>query len=274
MSCLGKSYLPIPPRAWSRVQNECSTVNTNTSNTKVYVPLLKKSIYKSELPAAFQMLAKGNVLQYKANSSNLTKNQRYSQIAKGKWTNRTTTWATQSDKYSNPNTNHLKRVGVTSNITLGGVSTNQPITCPLNSNVNDFDSTIVIANGGRLLCNVVENPCSKEVLYKTKGQQLCNLTTSSDVPGKIQNLCWNDGLPTYYPRTRLNMNNSTNKWSQFGSNSYNGLNNTCNSMSHSSGTSINVEKLRVEKFRSTLKIRKCFDDSDNQGSSLDAQSPL
>ena len=214
MSCLGKSYLPIPPRAWSRVQNECSTVNTNTSNTKVYVPLLKKSIYKSELPAAFQMLAKGNVLQYKANSSNLTKNQRYSQIAKGKWTNRTTTWATQSDKYSNPNTNHLKRVGVTSNITLGGVSTNQPITCPLNSNVNDFDSTIVIANGGRLLCNVVENPCSKEVLYKTKGQQLCNLTTSSDVPGKIQNLCWNDGLPTYYPRTRLNMNNSTNKWPQ------------------------------------------------------------
>ena len=60
------------------------------------------------------------------------------------------------------------------------------------------------------------------------------------------------------------------------------LNNTCNklfeqlgySMSHYPGTSMNVEKLRVEKLVPTLKIRECFDDSENQGSSLDAQSPL
>jgi len=91
------------------------------------------------------MYRKGNILQYKANSSNLTKNQKYSQIARGMWTNRTKTWATQSDKYTNPNTNYLKRnnnstVVVTNNIIDNTVPTNQVnIDCqPINSNISTY----------------------------------------------------------------------------------------------------------------------------------------
>ena len=215
MSCLGPGYNPQPPRQWSRVQNECSTINSNNlnSNNSIYIPIFKKSILISEISNQFQMLEKGNVLQYKKNSSNLTKNQRYSQIAKGMWTNRTTTWATQTDSYTNPNINSLKRVAVPTNITLDGVPTTQPISCPSNLSVYDNSSTTVIADGGRLLCNTVVNPCTQEVIYKTRVAN-CNLSSASDVPGPIQNLCWNDGLPTYYPRQRYIMNNSGNKWPQ------------------------------------------------------------
>ena len=57
------SYNPIPPRVWSRVQNRC--------------------LFEQGLTTETRILAKGNVLQYKKNSSNLTKQQKYSQISKG-----------------------------------------------------------------------------------------------------------------------------------------------------------------------------------------------
>ena len=75
------------------------------------------------------MINKGNVLQYKINSSNLTKNQRYSKIAQGQWTNRTKTFASQSTRgYTNPNTQSLMRVGG-SNVTTTGEATDLPVTC-------------------------------------------------------------------------------------------------------------------------------------------------
>ena len=46
------SYLPIPERAWSRVENRCPNPNDLSSNTA--------------------LINKGNVLQYKKNSSQLT----------------------------------------------------------------------------------------------------------------------------------------------------------------------------------------------------------
>ena len=87
MSCLGPQYNPRPTREWTRYENRCPDII---------------------IPSTYEY-SKGNILQYKNNSSNLTKNQRYSKIATGMWTNRTKTWATQSDKYTNPNTNYLKR---------------------------------------------------------------------------------------------------------------------------------------------------------------------
>ena len=115
MSCLGKTSnncKPDPPRQWSRFENQCAYVLPTDANTNslVYVPLLKKSVTIAEAAYLIQVYKKGNVLQYKGNSSNLTIQQRYAQIARGMWTNRTTTWATQSDTYSNPNTQSLKRV--------------------------------------------------------------------------------------------------------------------------------------------------------------------
>lgn len=254
MSCLGPGYNPIPTRQWSRVENRCPT---NTSiNGFVFIPLLNKNVLAIEVPSELQMLEKGNILQYKGNSSNLTKNERYSKIAQGKWVNRTTTWASQSEQVTNPNTTLLKRINVKGNILSDGTPTTLPVNQPAcqpkptipvknpssngnNNNrgpvkppkplpipkpsppyVNPFPpfippvvNPIVINNGGSLVCTTSVNPCTGEIINKTFVSS-CNLTTASDVPGPIQELCYNGGLPTNYPRKRYTMNNSGNKWPQ------------------------------------------------------------
>lgn len=120
MACDGKLYIPNPPRLWNRVQLPCSSYN-----------LTSEEYYK------YSMLKKGNILQYKKNSSCFTKKQMYSLMAQGKWTNRNTTWATQNDRgYTNPNTKMLKRNnGV--NVTLTGLETTLPITCPKEPSQNN-----------------------------------------------------------------------------------------------------------------------------------------
>jgi hypothetical protein len=202
------------------------------------------------------MLNKGNVLQYKANSSNLTKAQKYSKIAQGQWVNNNVTWAIQSTRgYTNPNTTSLKRSGNVVNIAIDPITgavigpTAAPPTCPQSvipinnglpsnggggSDVDDPNipppveptegsntfpdivpdtpiEPIVIQDGGVLICSVQENICTGET-KSTLSQKLCNPTSDSDVPGRIQELCWNDGNPTWYPRSRYIMTNSTNKW--------------------------------------------------------------
>jgi len=247
MTCLnGKCYLPQPPREWSRVQRSWSQVNENTNNEFVNVPYTNKSVPFSILSAELAMINKGNVLQYKSNSSNLTKNQRYSLIAKGQWTNRTKTWASQSTRgYTNPNTQSLARVGAT-NVTLSGVETGLPITCPSNiiqknqmlpsvvpgtnnpiipppvppSPTSGTDIPIVfipeiipiiIQDFGNLVCGTRENLCTGEIITSIKLDN-CHPTTDSNVPGPIQDLCWNDGNPTWYPRQQYVMTNSGDKW--------------------------------------------------------------
>jgi len=98
MPYLGSDYNPKPPREWYRFENQCAYSNApiQIQNGQAYL---------------LDVLKKGNVLQYKNNSSNITKQQRYAQIARGMWTNRTTTWASQTQSYTNPNTGSLKRVG-------------------------------------------------------------------------------------------------------------------------------------------------------------------
>lgn len=256
MSCNNSNcYLPRPPRAWSRVQNECSVVTSITQNPDefVRVPYSKQFVPAVALKESLDMLNKGNILQYKANSSNLTKNMKYSQIAKGLWTNRNTTWATQSTRgYTNPNTSSLKRVAKVNiafdpNTRLPLGPTLLPVTClqfeknnypvlpssgggggdnivipPINptpSNDNfipivppdDIPDPIVIQDEGVLICSIQENICSGETINHLS-QILCNPTSDSDVPGRIQDLCWNDGTPTWYPRQRYTMSNSNNKW--------------------------------------------------------------
>lgn len=232
-------YLPNPPRAWSRVQNSCPDTDNNA--------------FLAEKTA---MLNKGNVLQYKKNSFDLTKSQKYSKIAKGQWVNRNTTWATQSTRgYTNPNTTGLKRSGNVINIAIDPITgaiigpTESPITClkptttvnevlPSNggggSDISDpnipppiepspssetfpsiisdpVEEPIVIQDGGVLICSVQENVCTGET-KNSISQQLCHPTTDSDVPGTIQDLCWNDGTQTWFPRQRYVMSNSGNKW--------------------------------------------------------------
>ena len=256
MSCFNSNcYLPQPPRAWSRVQNSCSLTTDVDNNGLVKDPYTGQLVTAVVLADRIAMLSKGNVLQYKANSSNLTKAQRYSKIAKGQWVNRNTTWATQSTRgYTNPNTTSLKRTGNVVNIAIDPITgaiigpTSAPQTCPTpvnpiynglpsngggGSDVKDPDipppveptpgsntnppiisdtpvDPIVIQDGGVLICTVQENPCTGET--KSTVNQKCYPTTDSDVPGPIQDLCWNDGMQTWYPRSRYFMTNSTNKW--------------------------------------------------------------
>ena len=256
MACYNNCYLPRPPRDWSRVQNSCSVTTGIDNNAPVRDPYTKQIVPATVLAKRIAMLNKGNILQYKANSSNLTKTQRYSKIATGQWVNRNTTWATQSmNGYTNPNSTSLKRSGNVSNIAIDPITgailgpTTDPLTCPqpitiineaLPSNGGGGSSVIepdipppieptpasetfppiiadtptepiVIQDGGFLICSVQENPCTGET-KTTLSQQLCNPTTDSDVPGTIQELCWNDGTQTWYPRSRYIMTNSTNKW--------------------------------------------------------------
>ena len=251
MSCNSNCYLPIPPRAWSRVQNSCSLFDENTYSGEALVPLpySGKLVPASVLYLEYAMLNKGNVLQYKKNSSNLTKQQRYAQIAKGKWVNRNTTWATQSTRgYTNPNNQSLQRVN-TVNITLDGQPTLAPITCPTPTNIvnqplpgtsssganpevippppppptvntgTELPPTIietpilpiVIQDLGNLICGTQENVCTGEIIRQPT-DVICHPTSDSDVPGPITELCWNDGNPTWYPRQRYVMTNSGNKW--------------------------------------------------------------
>jgi len=205
------SYNPIPPRVWSRVQDRC-TFETSASN--VFVPLLNKIVTPLEANYYNKQIEKGNILQYKKNSSNLTKKQKYSQISKGLWTNRTKTYATQSDTYTNPNTTSLKRVNYTE-IPFPNTLVGQPnnISGPYQYNTPDpFGcKTTLLKDGGSLVCNTYVNPCTNQVFEKTYIQQ-CNPTSESDVPGKIQLLCWNSKLNTWYPRQRYIMTNSGTKW--------------------------------------------------------------
>ena len=251
MFCLNKKgYLPIPPNAWYRVQNRCSLETSSDDNGGlVTIPYSGEVVPYVELGKRIAMLNKGNILQYKNNSSNLTKQQRYSQIAKGQWTNRTKTWATQSTRgYTNPNTSGYIREGGT-NVTLNGTPTTAPVTCPaldfLINNIlplriaggsgatkvpppippkkpNSGENVIplvpvgtpadtVIQDFGNLVCGTYENFCTGEFLAPFKIEN-CHPTSDSDVPGPIESLCWNDGTPTWYPRQRYVMNNSTDKW--------------------------------------------------------------
>lgn len=205
-------YLPVPPRAWSRVQAECTF---GLPDPDVSSP---SSLSSALLDA--QMRRKGNVLQYKGNSSRLTKRQRYARIATGQWVNRNTTWATQSafSPYSNPNTQKLKRVGDVARIaynrrTQTFAPTLLPLTCPGQGPVQGpTDDVVVLPDGGQLSCAVQEDECTGRVLQRHVSQRLCHPSTASDVPGPAVPLCWNDGEATWFPRTRTTMSNSGNKW--------------------------------------------------------------
>ena len=207
------SYNPNPPRVWSRVQNQC-TYTVDSLYQTVYVPLNNKTELLAVANYQEKILYKGNVLQYKKNSSNLTKNQRYSQISKGKWTNRTKTFATQSQTYSNPNTTGLQRVNFTTYPNPNGiVGAPNNVSGPFQPGVpnpNDCSSNAV-QDGGSLICNTYANPCTGEIIKQTQTIN-CYPTTCSDVPGKIQDLCWDERIQTYYPRQRYFMGNSGSKW--------------------------------------------------------------
>jgi hypothetical protein len=207
-------YLPIPPRVWSRVQNQCTYAIPNNNYVSIYNPLTKQTTSLAQANIEKKIQYKGNILQYKINSSQITKNQKYSQIAKGLWSNRTKVYATQTQTYTNPNTKNLARinaikipfpneiVGSPNNISgpfQYGIP--NPNHCPDN----------YIVDGGSLVCNAVVDPCNGKVTQKFTTHS-CFPTYCSDVPGPIIDLYYNPKLGTYFPRNNYTMPNSGNKW--------------------------------------------------------------
>ena len=205
------SYNPFPTRVWSRVQDRCTYIDSsdNAAYQNVYVPLTRKTMSLFEANYQDKLLSKGNILQYKKNSSNLTKKQKYTQICKGMWTNRTKSYATQTQTYTNPNTSNLLRVNYNNVPSTGTSYINGPYnyTIPYpNGCISD-----TIKDGGSLLCNTIANPCTDEVIEVSKNL-LCYPTTCSDVPGAVQDLCWDPQLNTWYPRQRYTMPTSGTGW--------------------------------------------------------------
>jgi hypothetical protein len=208
-------YNPTPPRVWSRVQNPC-TYTLDSSYSSVYVPLTNQTTTLAISNIETKIQYKGNILQYKGNSSRITQKQKYSQIAKGLWCNRTKVYATQTQTYTNPNTTGLKRINSV-NIPYPNEIVGYPNnpSGPYQYNIADpFDcSNNYLQDGGSLLCSSYANPCTGVVTQHVYQQQ-CFPTYCSDVPGTPIALCWNPKLSTYFPRQRYFMNNSANKWPQ------------------------------------------------------------
>ena len=68
-----------------------------------------------------------------------------------------------------------------------------------------------IVEGGILIGTDTVNPCT-QVLEQRTYTDPCSLSSASDVPGPIQELCWDARLEPWYPMPRYIMNNSANKW--------------------------------------------------------------
>ena len=219
------NYLPIPPRVWSRVQNPCTFINPDDNYTQAYIPLTNQTVSQAQADYQEKLLYKGNILQYKNNSSRLTKKQKYTQLAKGLGPNRTKVFATQSETYTNPNTTGLLRVnsqkfpfpnqlvGEPNNIS-GPFQYNvpNPNGCP--PDINDCSGNC-LEDGGNLVCGTYINQCTGEIIKASDPQVLqCYPTYCSDVPGTPQLLCWSSKLNTWFPRQSLTMNNSGNKFPQ------------------------------------------------------------
>jgi len=137
MSCFGPNYLISTTKPWYRRESVCTDflagyLNQNlNANGTIYIPILKKDVLITQVYNEFQMYKKGNVLQYAHahHTSKLTKNQRYASIAQGKWITKKS-YATQTETYTNPNNNYLKRVNYDVINVETGAQTTQPITCP------------------------------------------------------------------------------------------------------------------------------------------------
>lgn len=194
------SYNPIPPRTWSRVQTNCANFNEN------YEPIME------------QMYKKGNILQYKKNSSNLTKTQKYSLIANGKYFTRKKQYATQSaNGYTNPNTSSLKRTGyIEYNYPNNIINAPNNPSGPFASKILNPDgcNTLKIKDGGILILGTYVNPCTNEIIKNNICNSLiCNPSSASNVPGNSL-LCWNSKIKPWTTKKPYFPNTSSNKFPQ------------------------------------------------------------
>ena len=236
--CLAKNYLPDPPRLWERTQTNCNYFYENVDeNGMIFFPYFNKNVPISKVGELKQMLYKGIVLQYPSLSTKvgLTKKMNYAKIAQKFGNQRKKTWATQSDSYTSPNTNLLRRrqYSITSNNLNGEIQipecikpkiekavfpllsdpsysnsifppSNDPVVkssydYPMTPNIPILNNSVV--EGGKLHHRTQENICTGTNTECVK-KMPCFPTSASDVPGPIIQLCYPSNFPVFYPRVR------------------------------------------------------------------------
>lgn len=248
--CLGRKYLPQPPRLWERTNATCEILFQNIDeNANVYFPYFDKNVPVSKLSYLKKMLYKGNILQYpsQCTSVGFTKRMNYARIAKGFGKYRKKGWATQTHSYTSPNPNllHRKQFSITSNNLNGEIQIldcklpftedvvfpdpsnpisdlENPIFPPINTPVDtdsyEYPITPIqpiindsVIEGGNLQHCTRGNICSGEIREFAK-KIPCFPTSASDVPGPIINLCYPSNFPAFNPRVRKTYTASSTKW--------------------------------------------------------------
>jgi hypothetical protein len=225
MSCLGLNYNPNPTREWIR-----------------YQPRYIDTSYKEK------MYRKGNVLQHFNNSARFTKNQIYARISQKNYI----AWASQNNpnikllKRVNEEYTPLPNQNIMDDNMVTSIQNALCIKTPINNNNNLLPTNnggnnkpppppppppkhknispsmppyitdpgyvlYVIPTGGQLLCNQIVNPCTNTLLQEFKNGD-CYSTTSSNVPGKPQLLCWSGRDPVYIPKVKRTYGTSNTKW--------------------------------------------------------------
>jgi hypothetical protein len=210
-------YNPVPPRAWSRVQGTCTYLNPDTNYTSAFNPATGQVISPAQADYEMKQIYKGNILQYKDNSTRLTKKQKYSRLARGISNYRFKVFATQTQTYTNPNTTYLLRVGYQTypypNEIVGAPNN---ISGPFQYNVPNPDNcpSSSVQEGGTLVAGIYANPCSGEIVRRVPNSAtICSPASASNVPGQGV-LCWNNKFQSYFPKNKYTNNNSNNKWPQ------------------------------------------------------------
>lgn len=205
MSCFGPNYLIPTTKPWYRTESICNDLTGYlgqklNANGTVYVPILKKEILITELYDEFQMFKKANILQYAHahHTGKLTKNQKYALICQRKWTTRKT-FATQSETYTDPNNNYLKRVNYDVINVETGTQTTEPITCPSNTPKTPTNILPVNNNTPSLVPSILPAPPptpSKNKFTLPDIVEVIDVLESSNIPdggnliiGIIEDIC-------------------------------------------------------------------------------------
>jgi len=229
MSCLGPKYNPNPPREWTRYKPTCLN---NEANTQMYMKanilqyinnssqLTKKQKYASLAQRKFTSWASQSQSSFPNIKSLKRENQTYivaPQSSNIIDSNNITSYELQ-DCIKNKKNNNINLPSVSGS---GGNSPPPPPPPPPNERPNypglppivDTPGVPIylIPNGGRLICNTIENPCTGALLQK-QANIICYPTSCSDVPGPIQSLCWSGRLPTFFPKVKRTYGTSDNKW--------------------------------------------------------------
>jgi hypothetical protein len=55
------NYLPLPPRVWSRVQNQCTYTIQDNNYTEAYIPLTNQTVSLAQANYEEKLLYKGNI---------------------------------------------------------------------------------------------------------------------------------------------------------------------------------------------------------------------